>query len=466
MASRQRASSASTSSRRCAAPSPRRASAARTASGSRRISLRSSTQGGYPPRRSRPGRRASPGVAGALARVLGEELRDLARLLPGDDVLGHDRAGEATVLDRVDDVVDVLLAVVEVRAVLALAVGDVERRALRAGGARACGSRRSARRRASRPAWSGSSLATSTPDEPQPAPKAAAAARQAAIRTRSGHGRRRSYGTMPQAMSRCDPHRPPSSPSLAVVLGGCGDDDVFRTDRPILRITLDEYRIVPQNVVVKPGRLKFTVRNTRPADAQPRRPDPEGTGRKARRRDRRAHRDDAARRDRRADQGHARAGRVPARLHDRQPRRPRPVRRARRCRSDRARAEGAGQPGAGPSRWAHDDARPSSRRQPGPAPGDIAADPARASATRSAASRPASRSSPRSARRPAGMTTNAVTSLSLDPLLLIVCFELRSRTLEVVRASRRFASTSCAPATRSSPAVFASKRVGRRSSRR
>jgi hypothetical protein len=48
-------------------------------------------------------------------------------------------------------------------------------------------------------------------------------------------------------------------PPLA--LGGCGDDDVFRTDRPILRLTLDEYRIVPQNVVVKPGRLKLTVRN-------------------------------------------------------------------------------------------------------------------------------------------------------------------------------------------------------------
>lgn len=49
--------------------------------------------------------------------------------------------------------------------------------------------------------------------------------------------------------------------TLATALAGCGDDDVFRTDRPILRVTLDEYRIVPQNVVVKPGRMKFTVRN-------------------------------------------------------------------------------------------------------------------------------------------------------------------------------------------------------------
>lgn len=48
---------------------------------------------------------------------------------------------------------------------------------------------------------------------------------------------------------------------LALVLAGCGDDDVFRTDRPILRLTLDEYRVVPQNIVVKPGRMKFDVRN-------------------------------------------------------------------------------------------------------------------------------------------------------------------------------------------------------------
>jgi plastocyanin len=62
-------------------------------------------------------------------------------------------------------------------------------------------------------------------------------------------------------MSRCA-HATAALALLAVVLGGCGNDDVFRTDRPIVRVTLDEYRIVPQNVVVKPGRLKFTVRNT------------------------------------------------------------------------------------------------------------------------------------------------------------------------------------------------------------
>jgi flavin reductase (DIM6/NTAB) family NADH-FMN oxidoreductase RutF len=37
-----------------------------------------------------------------------------------------------------------------------------------------------------------------------------------------------------------------------------------------------------------------------------------------------------------------------------------------------------------------------------------------------------------------GMTTNALTSLSLDPLLLLVCFDNTARTLPMVEASRRF----------------------------
>jgi flavin reductase (DIM6/NTAB) family NADH-FMN oxidoreductase RutF len=40
---------------------------------------------------------------------------------------------------------------------------------------------------------------------------------------------------------------------------------------------------------------------------------------------------------------------------------------------------------------------------------------------------------------PAGLTTNALTSLSLDPLLLLVCFDNASRTLPVLRESGRFA---------------------------
>ena len=50
--------------------------------------------------------------------------------------------------------------------------------------------------------------------------------------------------------------------ALVLVLGGCGDDKTFRTERPQLELTLDEYRIVPQDIVVKPGRLKLVVRNT------------------------------------------------------------------------------------------------------------------------------------------------------------------------------------------------------------
>jgi flavin reductase (DIM6/NTAB) family NADH-FMN oxidoreductase RutF len=60
---------------------------------------------------------------------------------------------------------------------------------------------------------------------------------------------------------------------------------------------------------------------------------------------------------------------------------------------------------------------------------------------------------------PAGMTTNAVTSLSLDPLLVLVCFDHGSRTLDVVRASRRFAINVLRADDVALAAVFASKRV-------
>ncbi len=62
---------------------------------------------------------------------------------------------------------------------------------------------------------------------------------------------------------------------------------------------------------------------------------------------------------------------------------------------------------------------------------------------------------------PAGMTTNAVTSLSLRPRLVLVCFEERSRTLEVVRVSQRFAVNVLRAEDEELAAVFASKRVGR-----
>ena len=42
-------------------------------------------------------------------------------------------------------------------------------------------------------------------------------------------------------------------------------------------------------------------------------------------------------------------------------------------------------------------------------------------------------------RGPAGLTTNAFTSLSLDPMLVLVCLDHESRTLAAVREHRRLA---------------------------
>ena len=60
---------------------------------------------------------------------------------------------------------------------------------------------------------------------------------------------------------------------------------------------------------------------------------------------------------------------------------------------------------------------------------------------------------------PAGMTTNAVTSLSLDPLLLLVCFDNDSRTLPVVREAQRFAVNVLRAGQEDLARVFASQRV-------
>jgi flavin reductase (DIM6/NTAB) family NADH-FMN oxidoreductase RutF len=62
---------------------------------------------------------------------------------------------------------------------------------------------------------------------------------------------------------------------------------------------------------------------------------------------------------------------------------------------------------------------------------------------------------------PAGLTTSAVTSLSLDPLLLLVCFDNGSRTLAAVREARRFAINVLRAGQEDLAAVFASKRVAR-----
>jgi flavin reductase (DIM6/NTAB) family NADH-FMN oxidoreductase RutF len=62
---------------------------------------------------------------------------------------------------------------------------------------------------------------------------------------------------------------------------------------------------------------------------------------------------------------------------------------------------------------------------------------------------------------PAGLTTNAITSLSLDPVLLLVCFDNDSRTLPVVRDARRFAVNVLRAGDEDLARVFASKRFAR-----
>jgi 3-hydroxy-9,10-secoandrosta-1,3,5(10)-triene-9,17-dione monooxygenase reductase component len=58
---------------------------------------------------------------------------------------------------------------------------------------------------------------------------------------------------------------------------------------------------------------------------------------------------------------------------------------------------------------------------------------------------------------PSGMTANAVSSLSLDPPLMIVCFALTSRTLAAVEHSRRFGVQFLAHDQEDIAARFASK---------
>lgn len=56
-----------------------------------------------------------------------------------------------------------------------------------------------------------------------------------------------------------------------------------------------------------------------------------------------------------------------------------------------------------------------------------------------------------------GMTANALCSLSLDPLLALVCFENGARTLPIVRESRRFAVNVLGAGQEELARVFASK---------
>lgn len=62
---------------------------------------------------------------------------------------------------------------------------------------------------------------------------------------------------------------------------------------------------------------------------------------------------------------------------------------------------------------------------------------------------------------PVGLTTNAITSVSLEPLLLLVCFDNGSRTLPAVRDARRFAVNVLRSGQDDLARVFSSKRVAR-----
>lgn len=58
---------------------------------------------------------------------------------------------------------------------------------------------------------------------------------------------------------------------------------------------------------------------------------------------------------------------------------------------------------------------------------------------------------------PSGLTANAVCSLSLEPLLMLVCLDTGSRTLEAIRHSRRVAVNVLARHQEGLAAAFASK---------
>jgi plastocyanin len=46
-----------------------------------------------------------------------------------------------------------------------------------------------------------------------------------------------------------------------VLAAGCSDDAPVREDQPLVRVTLDEYAITPQDVSVPSGRVELVARN-------------------------------------------------------------------------------------------------------------------------------------------------------------------------------------------------------------
>ena len=62
---------------------------------------------------------------------------------------------------------------------------------------------------------------------------------------------------------------------------------------------------------------------------------------------------------------------------------------------------------------------------------------------------------------PVGMTANAVCSLSLDPVLLLACFDRGARTLPIIRETRRFGVNVLAAGQEDLAERFASKHEGK-----
>jgi len=63
--------------------------------------------------------------------------------------------------------------------------------------------------------------------------------------------------------------------------------------------------------------------------------------------------------------------------------------------------------------------------------------------------------------RPAGMTLNSFTSVSLDPMLILVSLAHNTRTLETVAASERFAVSILHRRQRDTALAFAKREIGR-----
>ena len=218
--SRRRASSRSSSSSSSAAP--RRASAALTASGSSRMRFRSSTPD------LRDDRLRGLGLCRALRPAGLRRLLDVARpttpqgsgrpprVVADDDVLRHDRAGEAAVSDREQRVLVADLPLVEVRSLVAsVAVARIPGCRRR----RSCDSPEQRSANSTAPAWVGSSSGTEMLSLPQ-APSTSAAA--TGIRTRTGRTRR--HHTFRRMASR----EPETTPEGATGKAEAVRPDAFR----------------------------------------------------------------------------------------------------------------------------------------------------------------------------------------------------------------------------------------------